>query len=245
MMMKNYEIPPLWNYSPMECMYEEIDNLFNFGCRRIALLSSERYTTSFQPKHSEAWCEIMTSSATFYHVELLTGEMQINYGPWHVDDKGESYKRTDEILGYMKPGPKIYLSPGFLMRYCVPADIMNPHYKDTTQLKRLMGIEHINDVDLSNLSELVNNYTEHNARMRIMINDNIYELYASIAPTKSDHYSDNCNRLIPDNLNFVDPHDQIFKFELHKGFDDGNPDDRCAICLVSELYDLQSYETKE
>ena len=244
MMMRNYEIPPLWNYSPMECMYEEIDNLFNFGCRRIALLSSERYTTSFQPKHSEAWCEIMTSSATFYHAELLTGELQINYGPWHVDDKGEQYKRIDEIWGNMKPGPRIYVSPGFLMRYCTPSDVMNPKYTDKN-LKRLMGIEHINDVDLSNLSELVNNYSEHNAKMRIMINDNIYELYASIAPTKSDHYSDNCNRLIPDKLNFVDPHDQIFKFELRKGFDDITPDDRCAICLVSELYDLQSYETKE
>lgn len=244
-MIMNYEIPPLWNYSPMECMYEEIDNLFNFGCRRIALLSSERYTTSKQSKHSEAWCEIMTSSATFYHVELLTGEMEINYGPWHVDDKGGLYKRIDEIWGGMKPGPRIYVSPGFLMRYCTPSDVMNPKYTDKSLLKRLMGIEHINDVDLSNLAKLVDNYSEHHARMRIMINDNIYELYACIAPTKSNlHYSDICNKLL-NKYSFVDSHDQIFKFELRKEFDDGNHDDECAICLISELYDLQSYDIKE
>ena len=125
---RHYEIPPMWDYCPHEDM-QYVDGIFKPPV--ITLTGSYHY--KLEPSTTPF---VVMGSVTFYHCELFTNELEIvPDGPIRIEypygDDGECVPVQNHV-GRIKSGRKLFISPAFLTRYCLPSNKLEYSLSDKT-----------------------------------------------------------------------------------------------------------------
>ena len=247
---RQYEIPPMWDYCPHEDMMY-IDNIFKPPV--ISLQSSDQY--SVLPM-SQTMVKTMMGSVTFFKCELFTNELEvIPYGPMRVaypygDDKlGVVYQNH---IGRIKAGRKLFVSPGFLSRYCFPSNRYELDPGDYDKIKSKLYPKHKSEADLNHISEMLSEYANSHELYYIRLDDMIYALESVIQPTLPDQtvfFPEMGQRHPLIHKQQVRLHDfpvvftrqdtEVKRVDIKTYGITVNEDDYLwAVCLFSELYDM-------
>ena len=244
----NFEVPPMWDYCPNEEMMY-IDNIFKPPV--ISLQGTDPY--SVLPM-GPTMVKTMMGSVTFYKCELYTNELEIvGEGPWYVD-------RTDHMnptlrqrtVGRIKPGRKLFVSPGFLSRYCLPSNRYDLDPGDYNKIKSKLYPKHKSEADLNHISELLSGYANSHELYYIRLDDMMYALESVIQPSLPDQtifFPEMGQRHPLIHKQQVRLHDFPIVFTRHDaevrhvdvttyGVTVNEDDYLWAVCLFSELYDM-------
>lgn len=241
---KKYEIPPMWDYSPHEDMMY-IDSIFKPSV--FTLTGSCQY--KLEPS---AIPFVVMGSVTFYHCELFTNELEIvPVGPIRIefpygDDEGVPVQNH---VGRIKSGRKLFISPAFLTRYCLPSNKYEYSQSDLSELKSKLYPKHKSEADLTLLGKMVSGYAESHNPIYIILDKKVYMLESVVEPISPDERMINFSfGKYLFNKNRVDPHDYPVIFTRHDITEDDMLEgmkDCYAICLLSELYDMAEINKKE
>ena len=179
---RKYEIPPMWDYCPDEDMVY-IDNIFKPPV--ISLQGSDQFPVL---PMGPTMVKTMMGSVTFYKCELFTNELEVvPNGPMRVaypygDDKlGVVYQNH---VGRIKPGRKLFVSPAFLARYCLPSD--RYVLDNISKIKSELYPKHKSEADLSHITELLSGYANSHELYYIRLDDMMYALESVIQPSLPD-----------------------------------------------------------
>lgn len=202
------------------------------------------------------------SQVKFYPVELSTGELNIFTGPQYVAEDGSTFFKPGQMWGGYKPGIKIYLSPGFLWRYCAPSTErfidpvnkrlgpMEVHPPSLMILADEMYPYYKNPCDLENVINFLQDTGSHRGHVYGKIHEGIFRLESTMAPKAfPDHEPTVLNsgyRMMWSNMS-VDTHDFIVTFNRLYNFGQTPHvgDEKYAICLLSEIHDIHFKEEDE
>ena len=241
---RKYEIPPMWDYCPHEMM-EYIDGIF----KPLVITLTGSYRYKLEPSTTPF---VVMGSVTFYHCELFTNELEIvPEGPIRIEypygDDGEGVPVQNHV-GRIKPGKKLFISPAFLTRYCLPSKIYEYSLSDMNELKSKLYPKHKSEADLTLFSELMSGYAESHTPLYIILYKKLYALESVVEPISPDVRGGFCHEKDLFKRNRVDPHDYPVIFTRHNISEDDMFDgmkDCYAICLLSELYDMAEINKKE
>ena len=236
---KHYEIPPMWNFAPVEEVDIILENILRQG-HFIGLLGSKTYrfkpTTGLTPTMDVS----MISSAKFYHCELVTNELEIFTGPrypYEDPDTKEVGIEYHHVYGRIKPGKKLYISPGFLARYCIPSDSFEYEPGEWDKVKSKLYPEHNDDIDLTHITKIVDTTAKTHYPIYVVLNGIPYGLEYLLHPIYPPDQGNVTLNLICQRT--VKPQDSIaifyrrdFPYRQHED------DDEYIICLLGELRDL-------
>lgn len=244
----NFEVPPMWDYCPNEEMMY-IDNIFKPPV--ISLQGTDTY--SVLPL-GPTMVKTMMGSVTFYKCELYTNELEIvGEGPWYVDRSDHMnptlYQRT---VGRIKPGRKLFVSPGFLSRYCLPSNRYDLDPGDYSKIKSKLYPKHKSEADLNHISELLSGYANSHELYYIRLDDMMYALESVIQPSLPDQtifFPEMGQRRPLIHKQQVRLHDFPVVFTRQDvevrhvdvttyGVTVNEDDYLWAVCLFSELYDM-------
>ena len=184
---KQYEIPPMWDYCPNEEMMY-IDNIFKPPV--ISLQGTDQY--SVLPM-GPTMVKTMMGSVSFYKCELYTNELEvIPVGPKYVGYLDPSNPKPSEGFEYqhydgrIKPGRKLFVSPGFLSRYCLPCNRYDLGPGDYDKIKSKLYPKHKCETDLNHITEMLSGYANSHELYYIRLDDMMYALESIIQPTLPD-----------------------------------------------------------
>lgn len=238
--------PELQNYPYFDEIFDGVSNIIIRG--RVA--------------HLDPVNDFVQSQVSFYPTELSTRELNVFTGPTYVDDDGSTYFKAEQIWGQLKPGKMVYLSPGFLWRYCSPAtekfiDPVNKtlgpfeiHPPTSMALVDEMYPYYNKPCDLENVIKFLQEANSSRGHIYGRICEGYFRLEAIITPKAfpdADVYTPfvgvHSNIRWTKNI-YVDTHDYIVIFERfynigQKPYDD---DKKYAICLLSEIHDIHFKE---
>ena len=179
---RKYEIPPMWDYCPHEDMVY-IDNIFKPPV--ISLQGSDQFPVL---PMGPTMVKTMMGSVTFYKCELFTNELEVvPNGPMRVaypygDDKlGVVYQNH---VGRIKPGRKLFVSPAFLARYCLPSD--RYVLDNISKIKSVLYPKHKSEADINHITELLHGYANSHELYYIRLDDMMYALESVIQPSLPD-----------------------------------------------------------
>lgn len=184
---RKYEIPPMWDYCPdEEMMY--IDNIFKPPV--ISLQGSDQYPVL---PLGPTMVKTMMGSVTFFKCELFTNELEvIPVGPKYIGYLDPSNPKPSEGFEYqhydgrIKPGRKLFVSPGFLSRYCLPSNRYDLDSGDYNKIKSVLYPKLKSEADLNHISELLSGYANSHELYYIRLDDMMYALESVIQPSLPD-----------------------------------------------------------
>ena len=240
--------PELQNYPYFDELFDGVSNIIIRG--RVTHLAPGKYAQS---------------QVSFYPSELSTRELNVFTGPIYVDDDGSTYFKEEQICGQLKPGKMVYLSPGFLWRYCSPAtgkfidpvnktlgpmDIQPP---TSMTLANEMYPYYNKPCDLENVIKFLQEANSSRGRLYCIISGVLFSLEAIITPKActdvcggSNYFTEGPYKLYKKNItvstqDYIVIFNRIYDYGL-RPYDD---DEKYAICLLSEMHDIHYLNEEE
>lgn len=234
--------PELQNYPYFDELFDGVSNIIIRG--RVAHLAPVK--------------DFVQSQVSFYPTELSTRELNVFTGPMYVDDDGSTYFKAEQIWGQIKPGKMVYLSPGFLWRYCSPSTgkFIDPVNKTlgpmNIQPPTLMDLAdemypyYDKPCDLENVIKFLQEANSSRGKVYCRIGDALFYLEAIITPkafTDVCYFTERACKLYKKNIT-VSIQDYIVIFNRIYDYDSRSYDDdeKYAVCLLSEMHDIHFKE---